>query len=820
MKALRSLFDRAKLRQGSLSHEEQQPSRVQVAGERAGGTPTQSAPQSSSIPSSVGNQGKEFFTSDVLESSVAKEAGTPFPSGSNGGRSSAVLTPSQTLVQVEEPNIPKDASEGAGGSLSTSIETYGADESSRDCIRDTRNAAGIVGESAPIVAQPQDLSWMALASGSQSTPNGKISQCSLSQASQLLGGGRYPKKGDGMPWFDDEDEGRDASGAKPHEVHGGQNGKEVHSNSAQLETTLLQREIGVGDGAGDGANEAQTRTPAPNELSAHAHIIYQAEGGCASDAVCTETSAEHADRYSMAVVKPGTNAPGDSASTPVHRKPPRASLANSRDWGQEMQSRAHSESWKRASKKEATDVTNQQSPVRAVAQAPGESGGAHHGGHQDNTSQYTIGSDQNIEKRKTPTTAPNWSPSAEASSGMYRYSEDSRTPTAVRHVVELAYADALQEEARSPAGGLRRIIELLRHNELNRLAVENIAISISVISENDRVSSDAFGNHGAVEALLLCIVKYENNLEVTKRLVSALKNLVVGSRRNSELLEGLDGLGMLGRIACSTRFQADPTIAVDVLLTLASANIDGGKAKSSGGRTSGLRSQNREHSPSHVRVRRRNDGIVPERGFNASGGAIGSALCSVTMAMDLYDHSCRVAEAGLHAMRTLFAKAGRGNLPLPMFSDVMETVSTAFHLHGSESVEVCWYCLALLCDIHDARDNHLRGEVDLNCFFGCVRRVAAATETETRFSVEEAGANLVARAVLVANHIRGDVVEAGAIEASLEILRVFRHQPEVLEHVCGLVLGLLDATASRKLVEVKTEDFSNAVLSSILAVSK
>jgi hypothetical protein len=136
-------------------------------------------------------------------------------------------------------------------------------------------------------------------------------------------------------------------------------------------------------------------------------------------------------------------------------------------------------------------------------------------------------------------------------------------------MIEATYAQALQEEARGPAGGLRRVVELLKEGESNHLVVENLCIAVAVLANGDRVAADAFGHNGVIEVLLRCISgKYDGSAAVTKRVMAALWCLVAESKRNAKLLESFDGMEKISRTLASTRFQEDPQIAVDALRAL------------------------------------------------------------------------------------------------------------------------------------------------------------------------------------------------------------------------------------------------------------
>lgn len=398
---------------------------------------------------------------------------------------------------------------------------------------------------------------------------------------------------------------------------------------------------------------------------------------------------------------------------------------------------------------------------------------------------------------------------------------DPHHAAAIQSQVNTAYAESLQEEARGHGGGLRRIIELLRQNESNQLAVENIAIAVNVLSENDSVTSDAFGNYGAVEILLHCLVKYEENSTVCGRVVAAIRSIVTGSRRNAKLLEAFDGVHVLTNTAKCTKSQNDPTIAVDALRTLAALMLepmagessDVSKKKS----TSSISLGQDVHRKAHESVDTANTEILRWR----------QAISNVVLALDLHEHREQVQEAGLRALRTLLAKMEPSKLDHAQLVDVIRAAKEAYVLHGDASMDICWQCLGLMCDVDDARDGQFRVELDVQSFFGCLLQVIAATGAETDPAASDAGAQLCARALCATDHIGWrtrercqNIVKAGAFEAVLEALRVFPDRREILEPACSLGRSIIKSEDCKYLIDVKGHELILNVLGAIVEVTR
>lgn len=370
-------------------------------------------------------------------------------------------------------------------------------------------------------------------------------------------------------------------------------------------------------------------------------------------------------------------------------------------------------------------------------------------------------------------------------------------------------------------------MELLRQNENNRLAVENVAIAIAVLSENDAVACDALGNFHALDALLQCIRKYDDNVVVTKRLMAALRALVGGSRRNTKLLQAHESLARIAAAGSSSRFEEEPSVADDSLRIVATALVDGPMSLEVGDNSrdygSGLQL-------SSLGSPERRGSLRSLSNFGIKGYGKQHPICSVfslvLQAMELHEQRSEVQISGMLALRALLAQPDRRELPAVVLLEMVGTVGTAFRLHAANVSEIGWLTLGLHCDVDIARESHLRVQLDLECFFASLRHVVAATEVETG-ALEEAGAKLVSRALHMTSHIgwrnketQQNAVDAGAVDACLDVLRVFQGQPEVLEAVCGLIHGLLDSAEASTLVEAKSQAFVDGILCAICEMTR
>jgi hypothetical protein len=220
----------------------------------------------------------------------------------------------------------------------------------------------------------------------------------------------------------------------------------------------------------------------------------------------------------------------------------------------------------------------------------------------------------------------------------------------------------------------------------------------------------------------------------------------------------------------------------------------------------------------------------------------------------------------------LLARTERSKLDARILSDVVTAASAAFRMHGHESRDIPWLSLGVLCDVDEARDSSFLVELDTECFFQSLRQVIAEVadlaaarasisatagadhippsaetpgrppgvskrrdvtrnrqklgpDTSDYDSSIESGAKLVARALHVAARVgwrsqetRLSVLQAGAVDACLESLRVFCGRRDVLEPTCGLARGLLDWSEAR--ADLAEKDFTVGVLSAIMEVTR
>lgn len=333
------------------------------------------------------------------------------------------------------------------------------------------------------------------------------------------------------------------------------------------------------------------------------------------------------------------------------------------------------------------------------------------------------------------------------------------------------------------------------------MAVEKVALGIRVLCENDSAACDAFGNHGAISALLSCLERYPTNVPVSKCVMSALASLICGSRRNGTILDNNDGLTNIASRACSRSFLADPGISTDAMRIISGTITN--------------------TAPANPQAQSDADQL-----HSSKSAPLIAAISSVISAVQLHAQHISVHESGLLALRGLIKRAKTADaLNEAILSSVLDQVSYSFRLHAEDSVEISWLCLALLCDVHDTRNSLLSQEPDLECFFGALRHIVLLVESQREF-VEEAGTRLVVRALLMTAHVGWQSGKPGrnfgnasAVNTCLEVLRVFRSQSAVLEAVYGLLHGLLDSPDARELVEASGQAFTRQILQAIAAIS-
>lgn len=371
---------------------------------------------------------------------------------------------------------------------------------------------------------------------------------------------------------------------------------------------------------------------------------------------------------------------------------------------------------------------------------------------------------------------------------------------AARAAVYTAYTDALHKEARSSSGGVRRIVELLREHERNPVVVENAALAIAVLGENDAATRDVFGQYGAVEALLYTLTLNERIPSVVERVIFAITNLVRDSPRNVRLLETFDGVAKLAKISSSKRFEANPKIAVHALTALAAL-------------------KNRL-------------GLNEPRIVHKGQSSISKVITYVLRSMRLHEYRVSVQEAGLDAVRTLVVRADRAQLPHSLLTKCVRTASGAFKFHG-ESKDVQWQTLALQCDIDDVRDGHYLVELDVETFFGALRGIVAEGgalrrhphPTAGNTAMVEAIGKLIERALTTASRVgwrssesKTKAIEAGAVDVCLETLAAFSDDRGIVERTCSVMRSLFDSREGRaRLDSVPT---ACAILSAIETTCK
>lgn len=365
------------------------------------------------------------------------------------------------------------------------------------------------------------------------------------------------------------------------------------------------------------------------------------------------------------------------------------------------------------------------------------------------------------------------------------------------------------------------------------MAVENIAVAIIVLSENDAVASSAFGNHNALEALLNCVRRYETDADVMKRVVGALRTLVGSSRRNAKLLQAHDSLFMIAATGASPKFVNEPRVAEEALRIVATVLLDG--PMTHGNAVGGKLASNGAAGIPATTARRAQAASARQ--------SLPVLFSSVLSAMCLHPERPEIQVAGMLALRTVLAQPGRGDIPTLARMDMLESVGGAFRAHAGAEPAVGWLALALYCDAELVGDAHACAQLDLGCFFASLRRAlteveaagaaadaadatdvtdAADAAADAADEAADARAALVARALTMAAHVGWRVavpqqtaVYSGAVQTCLDALRVFRAQPEVLEAVCGLVHGLFDSPDACALIEASSNEFADEILGAV-----
>lgn len=362
-----------------------------------------------------------------------------------------------------------------------------------------------------------------------------------------------------------------------------------------------------------------------------------------------------------------------------------------------------------------------------------------------------------------------------------------------------AYTDALQKEARGRAGGLTIIVDLLRESEGNPIIIEKAALAIGILSENDPATRDVFGQHSAVQSLLQCLSmrlpSKHDRPKIVSTIVFAIACLLKESPRNVHLFETFDGPHKMGKVASSERYENCPTVPNHALKAL---------------------SELKRH-PSHM------SDSYSHTSTNSSSAA--RTIKYVLRAMTLHDHRTDVQEHGLDALRTLLSRAERGALDDEVLELSSQATGTAFKMH-SDSREVQWQCLTLLCDLDDLREGLFSLELDVESFFGALRLVVidAKINSPRKPRLGKALLGLIRRAVDVAvnngwrsQDFKDSAVEAGAVETVLDILDTYGHDAHLVDKICTILRVLLQSSEGR--FRMNTVSSACAILSGIETVN-
>lgn len=358
-----------------------------------------------------------------------------------------------------------------------------------------------------------------------------------------------------------------------------------------------------------------------------------------------------------------------------------------------------------------------------------------------------------------------------------------------------AYVDALHDEARSRAGGLRTIVNLLRDCEGNPIVIEKAALAIACLCENDGASRDVFGQYSAVQMLIQCLSiripsKYDRAATV-EMIVLALMCLLKDSPRNVRLFEMFDGAHKMGKAAASERFENYPTIATHVLKAL---------------------SELKHHAV-----------------YTADGGGspanLSRTLRYVVRAMSVHEHRADVQERAVDALRTLIARAEHGVLSTSVLKGCVQATATAFQMHG-DSRELQWQCLALLCELEDVRDGLFAAPMDVRCFFGALRGVVAEAKEHSKRNVRigKALVGVIRRGIEVAvgnswrcAEFKDTAVENGAVETMLQALHLFEGDVRMVDKICTILRVLLQSEEGQ--FRMNSVDSACAILSGIEAAN-
>lgn len=345
-----------------------------------------------------------------------------------------------------------------------------------------------------------------------------------------------------------------------------------------------------------------------------------------------------------------------------------------------------------------------------------------------------------------------------------------------------AYTDVLHEEARGRAGGLRTIVNLLTDCEGNPIVIEKAAMAIGMLSESDAATRDVFGQYSAVQALLqslsIRVPSKQSRAAIVEMVTFAMAALLENSPRNVRLFEMFDGPHKMGRAAASTLYENRPIIATHALKALAEL----------------------KHHP----IQTSDANAVPALSPPSAGSSTARTIRYVLRCLSVHEHRTDLQELGLDVLRTLIARCGHGALNEYLTRMCSQAAGTAFKLH-SESREVQWQCLSLLCDLEDVQESMLSMELDVVCFFGALRMIIAEAKSATvGAEISRSLADLVQRAVDVAvrngwrsQEFKDSAVEAGAVETVLDALDMYDGETKIVDKICTILRVLLQSEEGR-----------------------
>ena len=363
-----------------------------------------------------------------------------------------------------------------------------------------------------------------------------------------------------------------------------------------------------------------------------------------------------------------------------------------------------------------------------------------------------------------------------------------------------AYTDILQKEARGKAGGLTVIVDLLRESDGNPIIIEKAALAIGILSENDPATRDVFGQHSAVQSLLQCLSmrlpSRHNKVKIISTIVFAIACLLKESPRNVRLFETFDGPHKMGKVSASERYENCAAIPNNALKALSEL----------------------KHHPSHIIDNNYNHVLTPS-------SSTARTIRYILRAMSLHDHRTDVQEHGLDALRTLLCRAEKGAFDDEILKLCAQTTGTAFKMH-SDSHEVQWQCLTLLCDLDDLRGGMFTLELDVESFFGSLRLIVneAKMNGPRKPRLGKALLALIRRAVDVAvnngwrtQDFKDAAVEAGAVETVLDVLDTYGHDAQLVDKICTILRVLLQSNEGR--FRMNTVSSACAILSGIETVN-